>query len=230
MLTGEGALPETRDRRERMERSRFDAIVPLSKNPKVPKQLGAIVDKMLTVKPDARYQTYDDILRDLRAVEALFASGVNLERPESNEALDGFPPGPPRVMFVHEKEKLHPDVKAKLEKWGYPTVCNVDVGRAIMLHELKPFHALVLDIGTLGKSAMKVGQKAKFHADQNDRKLALIFLANSRDEARLTADLEDEMTTTLVGEPVTLSQVREALAKVLPGAAKRKESKADAKT
>jgi eukaryotic-like serine/threonine-protein kinase len=230
MLTGEGALPETRDRRERMERSRFEGIVPLSKNPNVPRRLAAIVDKMLAFKPEGRYQSYDDILRDLRAVGELFAGGAGLEGAEVvGETLDGFPAGPPRVMFIHEKEKLHADVKAKLEKWGYQAVCNTDPGRAIMLHELKPFHAIVLDLSTLGKAALKAYQKAKFDAEKNNRKVAVIFLANSPHDAKMTADYDDELTTTLVGEPVTLSQVREALAKMLPGA-KRKEPAADAKT
>lgn len=231
MLTGEGALPETKDRRERMEKSRFDAIVPLVKNANVPRPLAAIVDKMLAVKPDARYQSYDDILRDLRAVDALFAGGGGFERPEDrNTAMDGFPPGEPRVMFIHEKEKLHADVKAKLEKYGYPTVCNVDPGRAIMLHEMKPFHAIILDLGTLGKAAIKAYQKAKLNANENDRKVAVVFLANSPSEAKLTKDLDDELTTTLVGEPVMISQVRDVLAEMLPGAAVRKEVRADARS
>jgi len=226
MLTGYGALPETKDRRERMEKSRFDAIVPLVKNPDVPRALAVIVDKMLALKLDARYQSYDDILRDLRAVETLFASGKGLERgEEAGLAADGFPPGPPRVMFVHEKEKLFPDVKAKLEKHGYQVVCNSDLGRAVMLHDLKPFHALIFDLASVGKAGVRAYVKAKNAADDDGRKVVGVFLANSSGEAALTADLIDDLSITLRGQPVTLAQVREALAKLLPGATVKKDPK-----
>jgi tRNA A-37 threonylcarbamoyl transferase component Bud32 len=230
MLTGEGALPETRDRRERMQKSRFDAIVSLARNPTVPRPLAAIIDKMLAVKPDQRYQSYDDILRDLRAAEGRIATGEGVGLPdESGPSTDGFPPGPPRIMFIHEKEKLHGDVKAKLEKHGYATVCNSDLGRAFMLHDLKPFHAIVMDLASVGKAGVKAYVKAKNAAEIDDRKLAGVFLANSSREAELAADLVDDLSVTLEGRPVTLTQVKEALGKLLPGAAVGKEAAADAK-
>jgi eukaryotic-like serine/threonine-protein kinase len=222
MLTGESALPEARGRHDRMDRTRFESIAPLVKNPNVPRQLAQIVDKMLAVKPEARYQSYDDLLRDLRAVEQQITRG-GLQTEQREPGLEGFPVGPPRIMFVHEKQRLHADVKLKLEKRGYQVVCNTDIGRAIMLNDLKPFHCLIIDLGTTGKDGVKAYQKARFKADEEDRKLGTVFLANSREETALVKGLDDELTVTLTGNPVTLSQVREALAKLMPGAAAAKK-------
>ena len=226
MLTGHGALPEARGRADRMDRSRFTSINPLVKNPHVPRQLAQIIDKMLAIKPELRYQTYEDLLRDLRMMETVIARG-DLEKDEREPGLEGFPPGPPRIMFVHEKARLHADVKEKLEKRGYQVVCNTDIGRAVMLNDLKPFHCLVLDLPSVGQAGVRAYQKARFKANDEERKLAAIFLANSRGEATLTAGLEDELTVTLVGDPVTLSQVREALAKLIPGSGVKKLGAAD---
>ena len=225
MLTGQSALPEAKDRRERMDRMRFESISPLSKNPNVPRPLANIIDKMLSVKPEGRYQTYDDLLKDLKAVESLIAKG-GFKPEERHPGMEGFPPGPPRIMFVHEKERLFPDVKEKLEKRGYQVVCNTDIGRAVMLNDLKPCHCLVIDLGSTGKDAVKAYQKAKFKADEDDRKIATIFLANSPEEAKITTSLDDDLTVTLKGEPVTLAKVREVLEQLMPGAAVKKDAKA----
>jgi tRNA A-37 threonylcarbamoyl transferase component Bud32 len=221
MLTGEGALPEARGRSDRMDRSRFQSISPLSKNPNVPRQLARVVDKMLSVNPDGRYQTYDDLLADLKAVDSLISRG-GFKAEGSEPGMEGFPPGPPRIMFVHEKDRLHADVKEKLGKRGYQVVCNVDLGRAMMLHDIKPFHALVIDLTTAGAAAVRAYQKAKFKADEEERKMATIFLANTPQEANITSSLDDELTVTLSEQPVTLAKVRDLLVQMMPGTGEKK--------
>jgi CheY-like chemotaxis protein len=136
---------------------------------------------------------------------------------DNAEILPGFPPGKPRVMFVHRQTRIHDDIKDKLERRGYSTICNADLGRALMLHDIRPFHCLVIDLPTTGKEGVKAYVKAKRKAQEKKLQMAGIFLAADAEQQKWTHDLNVDLTETLYGQPVTLTEVRRALARLLPG-------------
>jgi DNA-binding NtrC family response regulator len=169
---------------------------------------------MLALRPESRYQNYDELLRDLRAIEGNVEKMTATTHAPAAPGLEGFPPGAPRVMIVHQQEKLHGDLKSKLEKRGYQVVCNVDLGRAVMLHEMKPFHAFVIDLETTGRD----GPKAFVKQSRKGRdKLAGVFLAANPDQASWAENLNVDLVETLAEQPMTLTHLRKALAKLLPG-------------
>ncbi len=217
MLTGEPAMPETRDRGERKSASRFRAIKPLAENREVPGELAAVVDKLLAFMPDDRYQTALAALADLRRAGASLAREESLGAAPRNAALEGFPPGPPRLLVAHAKVRLHDEIKDKLERCGYAVVCNADLGRAMMLHELKPFHGVVIDLASFGEAGVKAYAKAKQKAATQKRNLAGVLLATQPEHAMWASRLDADRTTVLQGEPVTMTQLRRALAGQLPG-------------
>jgi hypothetical protein len=225
MVTGEPAMPETKDRNARMMKARFDGIIPLKHNHEVPRLLADIVDKMLAFRPEHRYQNYEQLAKDLKnAQAALTRLASNPEAAAVERALAGFPPGAPRLMVVHGKARLHADLKEKLEKKGLQTVCTTELGRAMMLHEMKPFHCLIFDLATTGKAGVTAYLKQKKLASEEKRHLAGIFLATTPDLAGLTGNLDVDRTKTLVAQPVTLTQLKDALEELMPGAIRDKDA------
>ena len=67
MLTGRPALKETKDRVQRLAKTRFLEVVPIQKvDPAIPHSVSIVVNKAMTLDPERRYQTPGTMLSDLR--------------------------------------------------------------------------------------------------------------------------------------------------------------------
>ena len=77
MAAGRQAM-ESGDRNQRQWRGRFDGIDPLAGSGETPVGLARVIDKMCAFDPHERYQTYDDIVRDLKALDIVEDAAGNL--------------------------------------------------------------------------------------------------------------------------------------------------------
>jgi eukaryotic-like serine/threonine-protein kinase len=69
MLAGVPPLQETRDRLQRLSKSRFTSVIPLGEiAPEVPKIVVKVVGKAMELEPNGRYQTPGELLADLTAL------------------------------------------------------------------------------------------------------------------------------------------------------------------
>ncbi|MEA1951738.1 MAG: protein kinase, partial [Planctomycetota bacterium] len=67
MLTGRSALKETKDRVQRLAKTRFLEVVPVQKaDPSIPHCVSIVLNKALMLDPERRYQTPSAMLSDLR--------------------------------------------------------------------------------------------------------------------------------------------------------------------
>ncbi|HVJ82684.1 MAG TPA: hypothetical protein VNC50_16570, partial [Planctomycetia bacterium] len=177
---------------------------------------------------EGRYQNYESMLRDLRLAKAeLERLEADPEEASVQKALAGFPPGTPRVVIVHAKTRLHDELKGKLERRGIAAVCTADLGRAVMLHEMRPFHCMILDLATTGRDGLKAYAKQKKRSYDRGLKLGGIFLAAEEAERADVDKLGLDLTLTLVGQPVTLSQLKDALDTLMPGSVRPRKDGAD---
>lgn len=68
LLTGEPAWTRTRDREERKQLSRYTSTPPIdSIRPNLPACLTKVVDQMMQVSPNDRYQSATEVMRDLKS-------------------------------------------------------------------------------------------------------------------------------------------------------------------
>ena len=68
MLTGKPPIYETKDRIQRLSKSRFLEVEPITKvDPEIPRYVTAIVNKAMELNPAERYQTPAEMLVDLQA-------------------------------------------------------------------------------------------------------------------------------------------------------------------
>lgn len=67
LLSGQSPWQRTRDREERKQLDRYTGSLPLREtHPNLPQNMLAIVEKMMQVRPEARYQTAGEVRADLR--------------------------------------------------------------------------------------------------------------------------------------------------------------------
>ncbi len=87
MFTGQPAMleTETKDMLQKMLKRSFSAIKPLAENRYAPDpELCRIVERMMKVELKARYQTMDEIIRDLEAYEKQRKSGGHAAESDAN--------------------------------------------------------------------------------------------------------------------------------------------------
>ncbi|MCG6157302.1 serine/threonine-protein kinase [Rubinisphaera margarita] len=71
MLLGQPPYPRTKSREERKQLTRYRNIRPLNEAlPNCPHDVSFIVDRMLTINPNERYQSPTELLKDLNAAKA----------------------------------------------------------------------------------------------------------------------------------------------------------------
>src|SRR5262249_18803140 len=88
MLSGQPPIHRTRNRMHMMQRSRFEEVVPLSREHlEAPRSLYTLVNTMMALDPQRRYQTPSQLLEAVRAV-----------RREVEGKQDG--PQSPRTLFI----------------------------------------------------------------------------------------------------------------------------------
>jgi CheY-like chemotaxis protein len=217
MLVGRAPMPETRDKHARMIWSRFRDITPMETHAWVPKRLAAIVDKMLALKPEERYQDYGTLRQDLQA----FASGETDGDSEPSIAATA-PVEPPRVMVIHRSSNVQEILRATLSKYGYQVALMTDVERALNIFKLKPADCVIVDLDSTGQAGVAAFEVMCETAQAARRQCRAVFLANS-EQVPWTGALKDGQATTL-RKPLTLKPVYRALRQFLPRP-KRKRKK-----
>jgi serine/threonine protein kinase len=193
MLTGEPALDETKDRQARMLRNRFENPTPLTGNAAIPREVAAVVDRMLAFRPETRYQNYDQVLRDLEDAERVLAGDV---------PAGGVRPGvKPRVVVVHESNSVKDAIKTKLTEKGCQVVLTTDVERAAALHAMNPFDVMVLDLDTVGEAGVNAFQRVA-RQSRSGKPCTAVFLAEG--EQRGWTDRLKGAEYAVISKPLTL--------------------------
>lgn len=161
LLSGRPALAETRDRMQRLSKSRYQDIPPIVKlMPELPLTLARVVSKSLEFDPQRRYQTPGEMLTDLKlamkridegAAEAATAS-------EKTESLEGHDEqGNQRKLMIVESDVKMQDVFRKLfKKRGYRVLVTSDPERLFerFYADQQTAHVLLLSTGNLGRGAL----------------------------------------------------------------------------
>jgi serine/threonine-protein kinase len=162
MLTGQPPLSETRDKMQRMSKSRFQEIKPVfDVAPDLPMGVALVVNRAIEFDPEKRYQSAADMATDLqsllvrlRAAEASSGGGEGVQL-QSEEGFDKN--GQQRsVMIVESDVKMQDAFRELLKKNGYRVLVMSNPERAIQRFREAPdvANAVMLDAASLGESAV----------------------------------------------------------------------------
>jgi serine/threonine-protein kinase len=126
MLTGRAPLVETKDRTQRLSKTRFESIVPITQlEPKLPQRVAMVVNKAMELNVNRRYQSPAEYLADLRVTQKRMQSQDNGNAASSDEGNDKA------VMIVDSNPNLQDAFREGLKRVGYRVLVLSDPARAL---------------------------------------------------------------------------------------------------
>lgn len=207
MLTGDAPLSETKDRMKRLSRNRFFEVVPIhEKEPSVPKIVAGVINKAMSLDPEARYQTPADMLFDLRITAKKLAQGeadVDLlaAKQKGEETYQAT------VLIVEPNVEMQNVLREGLKKLGYRVLIISAPQRALDRIKDEPdgINCIILDASALGESAVtafnQIGDDPRTHMIP----AVLLLDESQRDMVPLANRSDHRLLLTL---PVTMKQLR----------------------
>lgn len=215
MLTGRSPLLMTRDPRVRMSPQRFENVPPMRpEEVAAPASVFQLVERMMSLEPQLRYQTPAQVL------EAVRAARQNLENPSAGLSAKSVT----RSVFIVEKdERLQDVLRDNFKELGYRVFLAADPARAMDRFRQQPFDALVLDAGTTGDEGRFVFENIMNEAERQSRSCAGILIL-SEEQAGWAKQIPARSSVAVLVRPLTLKQVRQKLQHLLPLPAKRATS------
>jgi eukaryotic-like serine/threonine-protein kinase len=176
MLTGKPAMPPTRDRRARMLKQRFENLPTLSREEvNGPNSVYQLLDHMMVLDPQLRYQTPSQMLDAVRQVQQEVSGG-----PAAIENV--LAEGSKTVFVVEKRPKFQDVIRDKLKAMGFKVMMSIDASRALLRYQQQPFHALVIDAATYGEEALEIYREIQREADKQQAPLAVVLILDEEQE------------------------------------------------
>jgi hypothetical protein len=168
MLSGRSPLEMTRDRHARMNPRRFTEVKPLTRaDVDAPPAVLQLVETMMSLQPNQRYQTPSQLLEAIKAVRA------DLEGGGTKAA------GPPGVFVVEADERLQDKLRAKLKEENFRVFVAMDPSRALDRFRMQPYQGLIVDVGTVGEDGIEIFERIMAEADKLAVRLGGLLLLHA---------------------------------------------------
>jgi eukaryotic-like serine/threonine-protein kinase len=219
MLTGVPPLYETKDRIQRLSKSRFQGIEPINKvDPELPRNVTAIVNRAMEMNVDDRYQTPAEMHADLKAA---LEKGNEPYTPAEEEApaKTAEPPraAPPKhtLMFVESNIQLQDVLRDRLKSKGYRVLVTQDPDRALsrFADGSRVADCVIFSTGELGEPALEAFNRFG-EAKHTGRIPAVLLLGEHQQDWKKRAKLGQHRV--VMSMPIKLRQLRETLARLVP--------------
>lgn len=220
MLSGMEPMAATKDRMQRLSRSRYQDIQPISQvKSDLRSDIGAVVHRAIQFTPERRYQTPGEMAADLQAVlngKTQVASNAKNEAGNAivddsaqREGLDAY--GNPRKLMVIEGDATLQDAfRQKFKRNGYRVLVTADPQRAMSMFadDLHAFDIALFSTGEIGNAALEVFNAFGENARTKDVPAVLLLgdkHASWKDQAKAASH------RIVVTMPITVRQLRQAL-------------------
>lgn len=221
LMSGRPALAETRERSQRLSKSRFEAIKPIvDVAPTTPLPLARVVTKAIELDPARRYQTPGEMLADLKLAAKRVADARDGQVVQDDATpLEGQDDqGQPRKLMIVESDHKMQDVFRDLfKKQGYRVLVTNDPERLFqrLYDDVKAFDVLLISSGQIGREALdafnKLGQ------DQRTRKLPVVLLLGEQHGAWMK-EAEGSPRRIIARMPLKSRELRTAILSALASA------------
>lgn len=162
MLCASPAIAETRDRTQRLSKSRYQDIKPIAEiAPKLPLPVVRVVNKALEFDPDKRYQTPGEMLADLQIAQKRVKDhekGLTTEIANAKPLEGHNSDGEPRKLMVVESDlKMQDLFRDMFKKRGYRVLVTSDPERLFQrfYENNSAADIIFLSSGHLGKGAVE---------------------------------------------------------------------------
>ncbi|HLW65877.1 MAG TPA: serine/threonine-protein kinase [Gemmataceae bacterium] len=208
MLSGKPALPPTRDRRARMQKQRFEKLPVLSREEvNAPNSVFQLLDHMMVLDPQLRYQTPSQMLDAVRQVQQEVSGG-----PAAIENV--LAEGSKTVFVVEKKPKFQDVIRDKLKAMGFKVMMSIDASRALLRYQQQPFHAIVIDAATSGEEALETYRGIQREADKQQAPLAVVLILDE-EQAHWRNRISETERLAILTFPVKKGLLESTLARLL---------------
>jgi len=210
LLTGVPPFPRTRSRDERRQFSRYANVRPVRNvSPNVPRAVADVVERLMKVNPEQRYQSPAAAASDLRAILV----ELNGHATGGSDAADDGPRHDgtgsvrtrPTVMCIEHRIRQQNLLRDYLSKRGFRVLVLNDVQRGLKRLEKDPPDCVVLMGESIGDGIVSAFQQTAELA-QSASFVSIAILAERQSEIRL--QLEESPLSRILVQPVSLRDVR----------------------
>jgi eukaryotic-like serine/threonine-protein kinase len=217
LLCGRPALAETRERSQRLSKTRFQEIKPiLEVVPTIPPHLARIVTKAVELEPARRYQTPGEMLADVKLAIKRIVEAKDDDGAEDAPLLEGHDDhGQSRKLMIVESDQKMQDVFRELfKKQGYRVLVTVDPDRLFqrLYDDAKAADVLLISAGHLGRQALDAFNRLK--QESRLKHLPAVLLLGDEQGAWMKEAAGDARRN-VVKMPLKSRQLRECVLRVL---------------
>jgi serine/threonine protein kinase len=206
MLTGRPPLTMTKNKMARMHKDRFINVEPLSRDEvQGPPSLFRLVETMMTLNPQMRFQTPSQLLEAIREIRREIEA-KNVQNPDRVVG---------RSVFIVERDgRLQDAFRNKFKELGYRVFLSGDPVRALDRFRQQPFDALIVDAGTVGEDGLLVFERLMTDAEKQATACAGIVLL-SEEQALWAAKITKRPTVAAMVRPISLKQLLQKLRRLI---------------
>lgn len=210
MVAGEPLMPATKDKAVKLQRRRYEEVeVTLGKRGPalgLHPALQRLIAKAVAFESHLRHQTPAAFLEAIKVARAEIAGAVEVSRRA---------PGPLAVFVVEQNQKLQDVFRDKLKYAGFRVLMSSDPAQAFRRYQQGPYHALVIDIGTVGRDGLDAYRKVCREAEMTGLDVAAVLILNEEQEnLRGLVDPPDGGAVLL--RPVGIKQIMHELRQRIP--------------
>jgi serine/threonine protein kinase len=207
MLTGRPPLEATRNKLARMARHRFDNVAPINREEvKGPASLFSLLDSMMAMNPQHRFQTGSQLVEAIRSVRREMEGKQNVKTDTPSV----------RSVFVAESDdRLQNALRDGFKEMGYRVFMAADPVRALDRFRQQPFDALILDAGTTGEDGLLIFERIMKEVERQELTCAGILVLN-QDQADWSNRVQLRPHVSIFVRPVTLKQLQHKLKDMVP--------------
>jgi len=205
LLTGVPPYPRTHSREERKQFSRYASIRPIRNvDPNVPKGVVEMVERLMKIQPDQRYQSAAAVHADAMALLAdLEGNGKSAAPATADESRNGRP-SLPTVLCIEHRLKQQDIIRDYLSKRGFRVLLFNDVRRALSRLQTDPPDCVVLMGDSIGDEIVDVYEQIR---ELNAERFVNIAVLAER-QGELRSQLEQTSTSRVLVQPITLRELR----------------------
>jgi tRNA A-37 threonylcarbamoyl transferase component Bud32 len=206
MVTGRPLLSVIREARARMLRQRFEIDGQLRRDdPDLPAPVFSLLSRMVAFDPNARFQTYEQLLDAIHQVRAEVEG-----RGKATAAA-----GPKTVFVVETNAKFQHQFREKLKARGYRVLISINAGQAVTRFHQQPYHALVVDCATGDRTGLDAFEKVMREADLKRMDCAGLLIL-SPEQAHWAETIDHFPKSAVLTMPVNLKQILQKLKDLAP--------------
>jgi eukaryotic-like serine/threonine-protein kinase len=203
VITGHAILPPTRDRAAANSRARYDLDVQVRRMGAefgLPQQVIQLLAKMVAFDANQRFQNPQLLHDAIKQVREELAGGKAVAARSVS--------GPPTIFVVETNPKLQDVFREKFKKMGFRVLISIDPAQALRRYQSQPYHAFLIDAGTVSRDGVDAYEKVLREADNMALDCAGILILNE-DQAGWKESIRPHKGGHVFVRPVTMKQLSE---------------------